>query len=244
MRTVESEGATFSTCLSTCCMGLHEPTISSNIEELSISSRSTRFSFWSRSSVVFWSSMPVAVVYQRMILPNSSYSVTPSHRGLSDQVPTPSEVVLNIVKPTFVLRALVSGIPTTVWQLAVVPESLASVCSPVRRSCGFCYLGIRLRPLSRNLVVEVEIGCCGTGNYSHTTAEGEVLEFPLNKHQHPALKLDDVHQVNERPNEPRRQPGELESKCIRNRSGASNHGKVSLVEVFEGWQLLSRFDSF
>jgi Phage integrase family len=114
----------------------------------------------------------------------------------------------------------------------------------VRSSCGLCYIGIRLRPLSCNLLVEAEIGCCRTGNHSRTTAESEVLECPLSKHQHPALKLDDVHQVNERPNEPRRQPGELESKCIRNRSGASNHGKVSLVEVFEGWQLLSRFDSF
>jgi hypothetical protein len=97
--------------------------------------------------------------------------------------------------------------------------------------------------LSRNLVVEVEIGCCRTGDHSRTTAESEVLECPLNKHQHPALKLDEVHQVNERPNKPRRQPGELESKYIRNRSGASNHGTISLVEVFEGGQLLSRFDS-
>ena len=53
MRTVESEGATFSTCLSTCRMGLQEPTISSNIEERSISSRRTRFSLRSRSSVFF-----------------------------------------------------------------------------------------------------------------------------------------------------------------------------------------------
>src|SRR5215470_12160385 len=125
-----------------------------------------------------------------------------------------------------------------------VTNPFASVCSSVRSSCGVCYLGIRLIPLSCNLLVEVEIGCCRTGDHSRTTAEGEVLECPLNKHQHPALKLDDVHQVNERPNEPRRQPRELESKCIRNRSGASNHGEVSLVEVFEGWQLLSRFDSF
>ena len=67
IRTVESDGATFSTCFSTWRMGLQEPTISSNIEERSISSRRTRFSFRSRSSVFFWSSMSVAVTYQRMI---------------------------------------------------------------------------------------------------------------------------------------------------------------------------------
>src|SRR5215469_17560970 len=106
MRTVESEGATFSTCLSTCCMGLHEPTISSNIEEPSISSRSTRFSLRSRSSIFIGASMSVAVLYQRMILPESSYSVTPSHRGLSIQVPTPSEVVLNIVNPRSLFERL------------------------------------------------------------------------------------------------------------------------------------------
>src|SRR5215469_7672249 len=129
-------------------------------------------------------------------------------------------------------------------EVMIVTVLWASVYSSLRSSCGLCYLGIRLRLLSRNLLVEVEVGCCRRGDHSRTTTEGEVLECPLNKHQHPALKLDDVHQVNERPNEPRRQPGELESKCIRNRSGASNHGKVSLVEVFEGWKLLSHFDSF
>src|SRR5215469_10845199 len=114
-------------------------------------------------------------------------------------------------------------------EVMIVTVLGASVYSSLRSSCGLCYLGVRLRLLSRNLLVEVEVGCCRRGDHSRTTTESEVLECPLNKHQHPALKLDDVHQVNERPNEPRRQPGELESKCIRNRSGASNHGKVSLV---------------
>src|SRR5215469_344100 len=128
-------------------------------------------------------------------------------------------------------------------EVMIVTVLWASVYSSLRSSCGLCYLGIRLRLLSRNLLVEVEVGCCRRGDHSRTTTESEVLECPLNKHQHPALKLDDVHQVNERPNEPRRQPGKLDPERVRNDSGASNHGKISLVEVFEGGQLLSRFDS-
>ena len=69
-------GCNLSTFLSNWLMGFEEPTISSNIEERSISSRSTRFSFRSPSSVFFWSLMSVAVAYQRMILPDSSLMIT------------------------------------------------------------------------------------------------------------------------------------------------------------------------
>jgi hypothetical protein len=44
MRTVESVGATFDTSVSTDCSGAETPTISSNIDVLSISSRRTMFS--------------------------------------------------------------------------------------------------------------------------------------------------------------------------------------------------------
>ncbi len=74
MRTVESVGATFATCDSTRRSGSEDPTISSNIEERSISSRSTRFSFCVRSSLRLRSSMSVPVAYQRMISPCSSCS--------------------------------------------------------------------------------------------------------------------------------------------------------------------------
>ena len=52
MSTVESIGATFETCDSTVRRGGEAPTISSNIDVLSISSRRTMFSFcnWSFSS--------------------------------------------------------------------------------------------------------------------------------------------------------------------------------------------------
>jgi hypothetical protein len=45
IRTVESVGATFDTCASTRRRASEEPTISSNIEERSISSRTRRFRF-------------------------------------------------------------------------------------------------------------------------------------------------------------------------------------------------------
>src|SRR5262249_15352472 len=53
MRTVVSDSATFSTCFSSWRLGFAQPTISSYIEERSISSRNTRFSFRNRSSVFF-----------------------------------------------------------------------------------------------------------------------------------------------------------------------------------------------
>ena len=72
MRTVESVGATFVTLESTPRNAREAPTISSNIDVLSISSRRATFSFWTFSSACFRSSMSVAVVYHRMMAPRSS----------------------------------------------------------------------------------------------------------------------------------------------------------------------------
>src|SRR5262249_58615394 len=74
INTVESVGATFSTCLRTARTDPDIPTISSNIDARLISSRSTTFSFLIRSSARFRSSISVPVAYHRTICPRSSLS--------------------------------------------------------------------------------------------------------------------------------------------------------------------------
>ena len=61
---VDSVGATLATRVKTARRVEEFPTISSNIEALSTSSRSARFSFWTLSSACFRSWISVAVVYQ------------------------------------------------------------------------------------------------------------------------------------------------------------------------------------
>jgi hypothetical protein len=58
--------STFSTSVSTRRRGTDDPTISSNIDERSISSRSARFSLRIRSSARLRSSMSVAVAFERV----------------------------------------------------------------------------------------------------------------------------------------------------------------------------------
>ena len=65
-------------------------------------------------------------------------------------------------------------------------------------------------------------------------AEGEVEESPLDKDENTALELDDIQEVNEKPDEPSGQTGDMEAEDVGNRGGAANHGKVAFVEVAEG----------
>jgi CBS domain containing-hemolysin-like protein len=74
MSTVASVSATFSTCASTRRIAAEEPTISSNIDARSISSRNARFSWRIRSSACLRSSMSMPVAYQRRRHPWSSHS--------------------------------------------------------------------------------------------------------------------------------------------------------------------------
>jgi DNA-directed RNA polymerase subunit RPC12/RpoP len=72
IRTLESVGATLDMRESTVCRGGEVPTISSNIDARSISSRNATFSFWSRCSTCFRSSISVAAAYQHVRCPCSS----------------------------------------------------------------------------------------------------------------------------------------------------------------------------
>ena len=71
---VESVGATFETWSITFRNGSEEPTISSNMDERTISSRNAMFSFRVLSSARLRSSMSVPVAYQRSRRPCSSWN--------------------------------------------------------------------------------------------------------------------------------------------------------------------------
>jgi hypothetical protein len=74
MRTVESLGATFEMRESRACKEREAPTMSSNIEVSSISSRRAAFSWCSLSSARLRSSISVPATYQRITLPCRSRS--------------------------------------------------------------------------------------------------------------------------------------------------------------------------
>lgn len=58
----------------------------------------------------------------------------------------------------------------------------------------------------------MDIRC--TRDQSSSPVEREVLERPLNEHQHSVSELHDLHDVNEFPNEPGEQPGEFDSETF------------------------------
>ena len=72
IRTVESLRATLDTRESTAVSAGDAPTISSNIEALSISSRRATFSSFNLSSALLRSSISVFATYQRLMFPLSS----------------------------------------------------------------------------------------------------------------------------------------------------------------------------
>src|SRR6516164_9335344 len=71
------------------------------------------------------------------------------------------------------------------------------------------------------------------GYQACSTTEGQIQEAPFDKDEYAALELDDVHEMDKKPHKPRRQARHVESKDVRDRRGAPNHGQVPLVEVAE-----------
>ena len=73
-----------------------------------------------------------------------------------------------------------------------------------------------------------------TGDEASAAAEGEVLETPLDENLNAALELNDVHEMDEEPDEPSEETGDVQSENIGDGSGASDNGHVALVEIMEG----------
>src|SRR6266849_7487383 len=97
-------------------------------------------------------------------------------------------------------------------------------------------LGVRTRG---GLCFQVAFG--RAGNQARAAAKRQILESPLHKDEHATLELDDIHQVNEQPDEPRRPAPKMKAKNISNRGGAADDRHVTFVEVTERRQILLPF---
>src|ERR1700730_13890479 len=84
---------------------------------------------------------------------------------------------------------------------------------PLHVGCDFAGLGRFCRNGSK-LLVEVEVGSCGSGDEPRPTTEGEILDCPLDKNQNAALELDYVHQKEECLHERSRQARDMKDTGI------------------------------
>src|SRR5882724_13147707 len=84
-----------------------------------------------------------------------------------------------------------------------------------------------------DLAIEVEVRGRLSGDEPRAAVEGQVLDRPFHEDDDAALVLDEIHDVDERPDEPRRQPRQVDPEHVRDRGGPSDHGHGSLVEVLE-----------
>ena len=73
----------------------------------------------------------------------------------------------------------------------------------------------------------------GAGDDAGAAAEGEVFEAPLDEDLDAALKLDDVHEVDEEPGHPRDQAGDVNAENIGDGGGATDDGHVTFIEIVE-----------
>ena len=97
-------------------------------------------------------------------------------------------------------------------------------------------------------LVHIEVGGWGegvgdgfAGDEAGAAAEGEVLETPLDENLNATLELNDVHQMDEEPDEPGEKTGDVQTENIGDGSGATNDGHVSFVEIMEGRNVLFSF---
>src|SRR5258705_4894480 len=89
-----------------------------------------------------------------------------------------------------------------------------------------------------NFPIEIEISSRGTGNQSRPAIESQVLDRPLDENQNAALELDEVHQMDECPDEPSRKTRNMDTEDVRHRMPPANDGHVAFVEIFERRQVL------
>src|SRR5690349_25176919 len=90
--------------------------------------------------------------------------------------------------------------------------------------------------LPRHLLVEVEIGRGGTGNQSGPEAEREILDGPLDEDRDATAELNKVGEVDERPDEPGGESGEMQTEGVGHRGGPADDGQLALVEILERGQ--------
>jgi len=71
------------------------------------------------------------------------------------------------------------------------------------------------------------------GNETHPALIRDVGVSPLQQHAHTIAEADEIQNVDEEPNDPRDEAGQVKASKVRNRLGAPDGGKVALVEVPE-----------
>lgn len=125
------------------------------------------------------------------------------------------------------------GVRKAVWVVDLMTEGARSVVFFVQGEAGGWREGV---------------GDGFTGDEASAAAEGEVLETPLNENLNAALELNEVHEMDEEPDEPSEEAGDVQSKNIGDGRGATDNGHVALVEIVEGRNRLlplqARLDGF
>src|ERR1700722_14621729 len=91
-----------------------------------------------------------------------------------------------------------------------------------------------LGPLSGDQLVKIKVRCGIASSEAGPPAEGQILKCPMDENEDAALKLDDVHQMDERPNQPGKEAGEIDAEDFGDGSCTPDHGQTSFVKVLEG----------
>src|SRR6266545_2440990 len=103
----------------------------------------------------------------------------------------------------------------------------------------------RSRPLGSIAGVEIKVATVRRATFLNVTAAGdeagaavagEVVVHPLDEDEEAVIELDQVHEVDEDPEEPGGEPGKAQAPEVGDGLVAADGGEVALVEVAEGRQ--------
>jgi len=92
------------------------------------------------------------------------------------------------------------------------------------------------------------VGDGGAGDKASATTESEIFETPLDENLDAALKLNDVHEMDEQPDAPGEETGDVQTENVGDSGGAADDSHVSLIEIVERRNGIlpfqARFDCF
>src|ERR1700751_5691224 len=83
----------------------------------------------------------------------------------------------------------------------------------------------------RDLAVEVEVGWSAAGDQPRTATEGQILYRPLDENENATLERNQICYMDKSPNQPRYEPGNVNTENIGHRRCPSNHRQRPFVEV-------------
>ena len=78
------------------------------------------------------------------------------------------------------------------------------------------------------------VGVEFAGDEAGGAVEGEIEKAPLDEDEDAALEFDDVNEVDEKPEAPGDEAGNVDSENIGDGGGAADDGHVAFVEILEG----------